>query len=297
MNKTLIEVKNLSIEFGQKEKRRRVVDNVSFNLNEGEVLGVLGESGSGKTLSTLAILGLISNRPGIVSGEINIYLDDKKLNLLEGLQGFIFEKNGQLQNRKFHKWRKIIEVRMRRNIWGHFMTAIFQNPKQSLNPLMTIGKQIDESVRLSSHTLGKSEIQSESLDWLDRVQMNNPLRVYHSYPHELSGGMCQRAMIAIALSRKPRVLIADEPTTGLDATVRAEIIHLFMKLIEEEKKSMLYISHDIREIMHLSDRVIIMKDGIILEDSRTKDLREGKGVRNEYTELLFSSANIEKAHE
>lgn len=295
-NNILIEVRDLSIEFGDISTRRRVVDNISFSLYEGEVLGVLGESGSGKTLSTLAILGLISNKPGIISGEINIYPNGNKLNLLENLNNFIYSgKDGVLFNRNFVKWRRIVEYRMKKNVWGNFITAIFQNPRQSLDPLMTIGTQIDESIYLNNPSIQRTEIKKLSIDWLNRVQMNNPERVYSSYPHELSGGMCQRSMIAIALSRNPKVLIADEPTTGLDATVRHEIIDLFSDLIKEEGKSMLYISHDIREIMHLSDRVIIMKDGIILEESSTLDLRQGKGTRNAYTELLFSSANIKRS--
>ncbi len=162
-----------------------------------------------------------------------------------------------------------------------------------MNPLLTIGAQLAESVRLAQPGFSRKEIRAEGLRWLERVQMPNPRRVYSSFQHELSGGMCQRAMIAVALARKPRILVADEPTTGLDTTVRAEIVRLFRELQREEKLSMLYISHDVREVLYLADRVIVMRHGKVLESSSSRDIQEGVGQRAEYTQFLLDAAGIE----
>jgi ABC-type dipeptide/oligopeptide/nickel transport system ATPase component len=169
---------------------------------------------------------------------------------------------------------------------------VFQNPRHSLDPLMTIGAQVEESIALAEPDFDKTKRREAAIEWLDKVQMNQPVRVHGSYAHELSGGMCQRAMIAVALARQPQLLVADEPTTGLDTTVRAEIVGLFKDLLADRRRSMLYISHDIREVLHLSDRVIIMRHGQIVEEATAADLRDGVGERQAYTASLLAAAEL-----
>jgi ABC-type dipeptide/oligopeptide/nickel transport system ATPase component len=157
---------------------------------------------------------------------------------------------------------------------------------------MTIGAQLDESVRLASPGQSRAEVRGRSLDWLARVKLHDPARVYASYAHELSGGMCQRAMIAIALARQPRLLIADEPTTGLDTTVRQEIVELFQELLAAERRAMMYISHDIREVLFLAREIIVMRHGRIVEVVSAEDLKNGQGRRHPYTATLLAAADL-----
>jgi ABC-type dipeptide/oligopeptide/nickel transport system ATPase component len=290
MTAPLLEVQKLVIEFDTGRGRRRVVDEVSFALARGEVLGILGESGSGKTMTTMAVLGLVDGRPGVMSGEITLYDGETPIRLLHDLPEVLHPRGGRLVKND-RKWQRRIHQRMK-PLWGRMMTAVFQNPRHSLDPLMTVGRQVEESIALALPDLDAAGRRSTAIDWLDRVQMNEPTRVHGAYPHELSGGMCQRAMIAVALARRPRLLIADEPTTGLDTTVRAEIVELFRSLLEEERRSMMYISHDIREVLYLADRVLVMKDGRIVETETAENLRLGRGERAPYTAMLLSAASL-----
>jgi peptide/nickel transport system ATP-binding protein len=287
----LLSVQDLIIEFDTPVGRRRVVDGVSFELAEGEVLGILGESGSGKTMSTMAVLGLVGGSPGVMGGRILLNEGGQPVDLLQGLSGLVREKAGQPARKNERKWRKTIAARMA-PLWGRVMTAVFQNPRHSMDPLMSIGAQVEESVRLAEPELDAAAVKLRAIEWLERVQLNQPERVHESFAHELSGGMCQRAMIAVALAREPRILIADEPTTGLDTTVRAEIVDLFEELLADRSRSMLYISHDIREVLHLSDRIIVMRQGKVIETVTSDAVRAGEGTRQPYTASLLAAANL-----
>ena len=291
MNLPMLTVTDLVIEFDTQAGRRRVVDGVSFAVDPGDVLGILGESGSGKTLSTLAVLGLVPGRPGVVGGSISLNLDGVQHELLADLPGVVATPSGGMIRKDDRRWARLVNRRMK-PLWGRAMTAVFQNPKQSLDPLMTIGAQLDESVRLVHVGLPRHEIRGRSLEWLARVKLHNPARVHASYAHELSGGMCQRAMIAIALAREPRLLIADEPTTGLDTTVRQEIVELFHELLVAQRRSMMYISHDIREVLFLARDVIVMRAGKIVEIVTAADLKTGTGLRHPYTRTLLQAADL-----
>ncbi len=288
----LLQVQDLVIEFDTREGRRRVVDSVSFDLREGEVLGILGESGSGKTMSTMAILGLVSGYPGVVSGAVEVFDGQTRHALLDQLPRYVHAKgDGKPARKDARRWNRHVHRRMK-PLWGNVMTAVFQNPRHSLDPLLTVGAQVEESVKLADPELDRQGVHDRSVAWLDRVQMNDPVRVHRSYAHELSGGMCQRAMIAVALARKPRLLIADEPTTGLDTTVRAEIVELFKDLLAKHTRSMIYISHDIREVLYLADRVIVMRHGKVVERATAHDLRYHVGQRHEYTRTLLEAADL-----
>jgi ABC-type dipeptide/oligopeptide/nickel transport system ATPase component len=298
---TLVDVQDLVIEFDTPKGRVRVVDGVSFSVSPGEVLGILGESGSGKTMSTQAILGLIGGYPGVMGGQINLYNQGVTYELLKELPSFISERRGQPEKNE-RAWRKYRYAQMKK-LWGRAITSIFQNPRRSLDPLMTVGQQVKESIQAreshkdTSERLSEQAQTEEALEWLAKVQMVDPARVYHSYPHELSGGMCQRAMIAVALACKPSILVADEPTTGLDATVRAQIVHLLQDLIKAEQCAMLYITHDIREMLYLADRVIVMRHGKVLEQVSANDLKEHASERHEYTRILLDAAGMIGAHD
>lgn len=287
---SILRVENLVVEFDTPAGRRRVVDNVEFSLEAGQVLGVLGESGSGKTVTTLAILGLVAGKPGVMNGQVLIEHAGTSTNLLDGLEDFI-DRASEPAKKKHRQWERHVLSRMQ-GIWGSFMTAVFQNPKASLDPLMTIGNQVEESVGLAKPELSPEDRRARSIEWLTRVQLHDPERVHGSYAHELSGGMCQRAMIAVALAREPRLLIADEPTTGLDTTVRAEIVRLFERLIREEQRAMMYISHDIREVLYLADHVIVMRHGKIVDYAPSDVLRLGGPERAEYTRFLLAAADL-----
>jgi ABC-type dipeptide/oligopeptide/nickel transport system ATPase component len=295
----VVDVRDLVIEFDTLHGRKRVVDGVSFKVNPGEVLGILGESGSGKTMSTQAILGLIGGAPGVMGGEISLTHQAVSTDLLRQLPQFLSPRKNGLIEKKNRAWEKAIYATMK-PLWGQAVTAIFQNPRRSLDPLMTVGQQLVESLRYGIRKEAdsargprlKDHLKRESVDWLARVQMVNPIRVFDCYPHELSGGMCQRAMIAIALACRPSLLIADEPTTGLDATVRAQIVCLLQELVREQQCAMLYISHDIREVLYLTQRVIVMRSGVIVEESLTDDLKRSRGERHPYTQTLLDASGL-----
>ena len=300
-DQSIVEVKDLVIEFDTPHGRVRVVDQVSFSVRPGEVLGILGESGSGKTMSTQAILGLIDGYPGIMGGEIALSERHERHQLLSALPEYLYtDRKTGVTEKRARAWQKQ-SARQMKTLWGTSVTAIFQNPRLSLDPLMTVGKQVVESIRArnrrnqalySASKLTASDMREEAIDWFKRVQMPQPTRVFSSYPHELSGGMCQRAMIAVALACKPKLLIADEPTTGLDATVRAEVVKLLQGLLKTERCAMLYITHDIREMLYLADRVIVMRHGEVLESVPKALLRTHPQDRAEYTQLLLSAAGI-----
>lgn len=291
MSAPLLKVEDLIVEFDTPKGRKRVVDGVSFHVMPGEVLGILGESGSGKTISTLAVLGLVAGEPGVMGGQIHWHGKAQQLDLLGDLAQHIRRKGDRPAVKNMRSWGRAVHRRMR-PLWGQAMTAVFQNPRHALDPLMTIGAQLEESIRLDQPALSKAALKEEAVRWLARVQMNRPQRVYESYAHELSGGMCQRAMIAVALARRPQLLIADEPTTGLDTTVRAEIVALFKELLADRSRSMLYISHDIREVLYLADRVIVMRHGRVIEEQRCEDLKQGRGQRHPYTASLLQAAQL-----
>lgn len=286
----LVDIQDLSVEFDTSGGRRRVVDGLSFSIAPGEVLGVLGESGSGKTMATMALLGLIDGYPGVVSGDIYVPDAHGSMNLLAFPKQTLTTKSGRIE-KNIRLWQKRTHEVMR-EYWGSFMTAIFQHPRSSLDPLETIGRQVTESVSLAHRFDTADEIRERALQWLAEVQLTDPERVYASYPHELSGGMCQRAMIAVAIAREPKLLIADEPTTGLDSTVRAEIVSLFRSLVENRQRSLIYISHDIREVLYLADQVVIMRHGQIVEKVSAEDLYQGIGTRHPYTEVLMTASEM-----
>lgn len=257
MEKPVLEVNGLSTSFYTENGVVPSVDGVSFDLREGETLGIVGESGSGKSVTTLSIMGLIEP-PGRAQGEIRFRGED----LL-----------------------RLDEERMRK-VRGKEIAMIFQEPLTALNPVFRIGHQIEEM--LLTHTgKSKAEAKRETLELLRKVMIPRPESVYAAYPHELSGGMRQRAMIAMAIACKPSVLIADEPTTALDVSIQAQIIRLMKEIIRTEGSSILLITHDLGVIAELADRVAVMYAGQIVEQCDVFTLF--RSPKHPYTQGLLKS--------
>ncbi len=257
--KNILEVNNLSISFESHHGVNQVLFDISYELKKNEILGIVGESGSGKSVSSLAILGLLPKKQTkFNSGEIKYLGDD----LLE-------YSNTDLQKLR-----------------GNKIAMIFQEPMTSLNPSLTCGKQVIEV--LERHLkLSVKEAKQEVLTLFEKVKLPNPEEIYNKYPHQISGGQKQRVMIAMAIACKPDVLIADEPTTALDVTVQKEIIALLKSIQEETKMSIIFISHDLALVSEISDKIVVMYKGKIVEKGSVHEVF--KNPKNEYTKALINS--------
>jgi oligopeptide/dipeptide ABC transporter ATP-binding protein len=238
----LLQVRNLQTSFFTPEGEVRAIDGVSFEIGEGKTIGLVGESGCGKSVTSLSIMRLIPSPPGkIVGGEI-VYRDRDLL---------------RLNNEEM------------RRIRGNEISMIFQEPMTSLNPVFTVGNQIGEAIRLHQG-LGKKETRQKTIEMLRLVKIADPQSRVDSYPHQLSGGMRQRIMIAMALSCNPSLLIADEPTTALDVTIQAQILDLMKELRQKIGMALLLITHDLGVVAEQADDVAIMYAGKIVERSNTR---------------------------
>jgi len=271
----------------------RSVDGVSLEIAKGETLGVVGESGSGKSITALSVMGLISAGPGVISGKIEFRSDGSQNNLLQDLEDFVklTMRDGRIMDvsKDVVGWERNTERTMRK-LRGKEIAMIFQNPKSCLNPFTPVGKQITEAIQL--HTPIKTELEAKdrALTWLDRVKMDSPRLRFDNYPYGLSGGMCQRAMIAMALACEPSLLIADEPTTGLDATIQSKIVDLLAELKSELGSTTMLISHDISIISRLSDRVAVMYGGTVCDYGPAREiLSTGLESKHPYTSALLAS--------
>jgi oligopeptide/dipeptide ABC transporter ATP-binding protein len=271
----------------------RSVDGVSLEIAKGETLGVVGESGSGKSVTALSVMGLISAGPGVVSGKIGFASDRIQIDLLQDLANFVklTARDGKIMevNKDVAGWERDTE-RVMKKLRGKEIAMIFQNPKSSLNPFTPVGKQITEAIQL--HTSLKTELEAKdrALTWLDRVKIDSPRLRFDNYPYGLSGGMCQRAMIAMALACEPSLLIADEPTTGLDATIQSKIVDLLAELKSDLGVTTMLISHDISIISRLSDSVAVMYGGTVCDVGPAREiLSAGFESKHPYTSALLAS--------
>lgn len=243
MSEILLRVKELSIGIKNESSIDTAVEGISFDVKRGEILGIVGESGCGKSLTALSIAGL---RPKnvIISG------------------GSIIFNGVELKNISRDEMRKI---------QGKDISMVFQEPMTSLNPLLTIGKQVSEGLKIHFKLTNK-EIKERVLSTLSKVGLARCEEIYNSYPHQLSGGMRQRVMIAIAIICKPKLIIADEPTTALDVTIQSQILRLLKDINEEYKTSILFISHDLGVINKLCHKIAVMYAGNIVEEGTTKNI-------------------------
>ncbi|CAB1062346.1 hypothetical protein D1BOALGB6SA_7122 [Olavius sp. associated proteobacterium Delta 1] len=244
MNDKLLEIENLNVHFHTPEGVARAVDGVSFHLDAGETIGLVGESGCGKSVTSLSILGLIPSPPGeIESGKIK------------------FDGHNLLD----------FEAERLRKIRGHEISMIFQEPMTSLNPVLPIGRQVAEPLMVHQG-LSKADALKKATRWLDHVKIPAAANRLNDFPHQLSGGMRQRVMIAMAMVCGPKLLIADEPTTALDVTIQAQILSLMNRLKEELTMSLLLITHDLGVVAQMAARVVVMYAGQIVEEAGVGDI-------------------------
>jgi oligopeptide/dipeptide ABC transporter ATP-binding protein len=289
----LLRIEDLRTYFYSRAKQAfiRSVDGVDLDVASGETLGIVGESGSGKSVTMLAAMGLVTAGPGVITGRVS-FGDGSPRELLDGLEQCVTieRRDGRIMGvgKDERAWAAQVERNLAR-IRGGGISMIFQNPKAALNPFETIGHQIAESVRLHAGIADPGAARERTLHWLTEVRIDSPRLRYDNYPHGLSGGMCQRAMIAMALAAEPRMLIADEPTTGLDATIQARIVDLLDELRARLGMTMVLISHDIAVIRRLSDRIAVMYGGRVMESGPSARLLVGSGERHPYTEALLAS--------
>ena len=255
----LLEVDNLQVEFSTERGVARAIDGVSFNVNEGETLGIVGESGCGKSVTSLSVMGLIPRPPGrIVGGEIR----------------FAGQDLTQLSDKAYRKLR------------GRDMSMIFQEPMTALNPVFTIGNQISDVLRRHKG-LSRKQARTRGIEMLAEVGIPAPDKRIDEYPHQLSGGMRQRVMIAMALSCDPKLLIADEPTTALDVTIQAQVLELIKNLAADHGTAVILITHDLGVVAETCDRAAVMYCGRIIEQGPVDALFEQP--RHPYTAGLLAS--------
>jgi len=297
---SILEIENLRTYFYSKSKQAfiRAVDGVDLGINRGETLGLVGESGSGKSITALSVMGLIPAEPGVISGRIGFTADSIHTNLLQDLENYVDLKDTDgrvMEVRKdFSGWQEQVE-RLMRNIRGKEISMIFQNPRSSLNPFIPIGKQITEAILLNTRIKDRGEARERAFYWLEQVKIDSPRLRFYSYPYELSGGMCQRAMVAMALASEPSLLIADEPTTGLDATIQSKIVDLLKELKSAFNVTTMLISHDIAVIKRLSDSAAVMYGGTLMECGSAGDiLSPNLESKHPYTAALLASIPSER---
>lgn len=259
MSSAILEVNNLSVTFSGKEEKIKIIENVNFILNKGQTIGIVGESGSGKSMTALSLMQLLPAGAVITSGSINICDKTHTIDLL---------KNNDIGN---YRGRKI--------------SMIFQEPMTSLNPVMTCGNQLVEAIRIPKK-ISKKEAKQYSINLFNEVQLPRPDNIFKSYPHQLSGGQRQRVMIAMAMSSKPPILIADEPTTALDVTVQRTILELIKKLQKKYNTGVIFISHDLAVVAQIADTIVVMKDGRVVETGTPSDIISNP--KHNYTKALWA---------
>ncbi|MBD3217830.1 MAG: ATP-binding cassette domain-containing protein [candidate division Zixibacteria bacterium] len=254
---TLLRVENLDILFGTAKQHVVAVDGVSFKINTGETLAIVGESGCGKTVTSLSIMGLIPCPPGIID-------------------------NGSIQ----FNGKDLLHLKMEemRKVRGNDIAMIFQEPMTSLNPVLTVGLQMSEAM-MAHKGISRKEARKRAIEMLKLVQIPEPEKRMEQYPHQLSGGMRQRVMIGTALSCEPKILIADEPTTALDVTVQAQILDLMNDIKAKLDTSILFITHDLGVVAEIADRVLVMYAGRTIEEALVTELYENP--IHPYTEGLL----------
>jgi len=262
----VISVEHLRTQFSTHDGIVRAVDDVTFSIGVAETVGVVGESGCGKSMTALSLMNLVPRPHGrITDGVITFRRKDGRNVDIASLKPF---------------------ERGMRDIRGSEMAMIFQEPMTSLNPVFSVGEQIAESIRLHE-MLGQDKARKKAIEMLDRVNISNPGQRARQYPHQLSGGMRQRAMIAMAISCGPRFLIADEPTTALDVTIEAQILRLMRDLQKELGTSILFITHDLGVVAEMAERVLVMYTGKVVEEASTRDIF--RNPKHPYTVGLLNS--------
>lgn len=254
----MLKVENLAVTFGDKKEKREVIRDISFEVKAGEIMGVVGESGSGKSVTALTIMGLLPENAVIEHGRID------------------FDSNDMVG----------ADIKKLCRIRGNDICMIFQEPLTCLNPTVKIGRQVDEVLKLHTN-LEKQARKEKVLKSFESVGLKEPERVYNVYPHQLSGGMRQRVMIAMAVMMEPKLLIADEPTTAIDVTTQRQILNLIREVSQRQHMAVLFITHDLKLAQNYCQRIIVMKNGQIVEGGNADDVFNNP--QHEYTKKLVSS--------
>ena len=252
----MLEIRDLHVKFHVRS--REAVAGVSLTIQDGEMLGLVGESGSGKSVTAMSVAGLLPRRQCDYSGQV----------LLDGVD-LLHAPRAEL-----------------RKVQGKDIGVVFQEPQSCMDPLMKIGSQVEEVLSLHTH-MDRAERRKLALEALAAVELPDPEAVYEKYPHQLSGGMCQRAMIAAAIVARPKLLLLDEPTTALDVTIQAQILELLKKLNRETGMSMLFISHNLAVVRKLCARVAVMQRGVLVEEGDTDQVF--LHPREDYTKRLIAA--------
>lgn len=285
----LLMVRDLKTYYNKNSSMIRSVDGVSFDLRAGERMGIAGESGSGKTQTVLSIMGLNENTPGLVDGEITIKGD----RLTRDLHAYchIQERNGRCQvNKNVRAWQQLYEQRIK-PLRGNTLSMVFQEPKSSLSPYFTVREQLHETFDvLSNRASAVDSFEGRVIPILERLKFRYVKRILAAYPHQLSGGEAQRIMLALAMIGQPELLIADEPTTQLDALTQYNVVKLFESFLGDAQLSLLFISHNLALVAHLVDTVMIMFRGRVVEMGPVKELMMQKSDRRHpYTQELIQA--------
>lgn len=288
----ILQVSNLKTYFYTSNGIVKAVDGVSFNIEKGKVFGIVGESGSGKTLTALSILRLVS-WPGNIAGG-SVIFNPSTFRLSSGSMVSEAEPStGSGLSLASEARRGIngqdllsLDEKYLRGIRGSKISMVFQEPASSFNPVFTVGEQIVETI-MSHQDVGGDKAKELAFEYLRRAHIYEPKRIFYDYPHQLSGGTKQRAMIAMALVNSPELVILDEPTTALDVTIQAQVLDLLEEIIEKEKLSILFISHDFGVVSRMCGRIAVMRNGSIMETGDTKQIL--CDPKNEYTISLMES--------
>lgn len=287
---TLLAVRGLQTYFHRKGRFVRAVDDVSFDVPRKGRVGLLGESGSGKTQTALSLLGLVAGAPGIVGGDI--WLDGQ--NLLKDLEAHVRIRShrGVLRvEQRSGSWNRRLAKRFSR-IRGTTVAMVFQEPRGALSPYFSVREHLRETLRARSGREDARHVEDRVRPLLERLRFANTERVLNAFPHELSGGECQRVMLALALIGKPALLIADEPTTLLDASTQSDVLDVLGELLEESSQSLLLISHDLALLDLFVDHLVVMYRGHVVEAGPTAHVLDGAGdTRHPYTDALLRTAS------
>jgi len=286
----LLKVSHLSVNYlNRNSDIVSALNDISFSLEHKQCLGIIGESGSGKSVTLLSLLGLMNTAPGITNGTIEFTQDNNTINLLEKIDTYPLKNissSSSIIQRQFKRRKEQLDKNYQ-TIRGKQISIIFQNPKLAFNPFYSIGHQICEMIRLHTDISAKKKVIEKALFWLEKVGMDDPESRFHNNPYGLSGGLCQRAMIAMALASEPSLLIADEPTTGLDTILQSNILNLLHDLQQELNLSMIIVSHDLKVIQALCSNVLVYHSGMIIEKGATNCVLSSSENKHPYTRQLI----------